>query len=75
MNFELNSIRTELYHFSAWVCVCFWNVQINYGTYVSHRVICCKQYVSQTVNKFSKIWSAHWCTWNKPDKTTATKWS
>ena len=41
-----------------------------YGIYVATCVICHEQYVGQTSNKFSKIWSAQRSNWNKQDCKT-----
>jgi len=39
-----------------------------YAIYVATCAICNQQYVAQTVNKFSKRWSAHRRAWNKLDE-------
>ena len=39
----------------------------DYGIYVATCVICHEQYVAQTKNKFSKRWSAHRSSWNRPN--------
>jgi len=44
----------------------------NYSIYVATCVICQRQYVGHMVNKFSKRWSSHRGTWNKPDKKKMT---
>ena len=40
------------------------------GIYVETCVICHEQYVGQSSNKFSKLWSAHRSNWNKQDCKT-----
>jgi len=39
----------------------------NYGIYVATCTICSKQYVGQTINKFSIRWNAHRSIWNSFD--------
>ena len=39
----------------------------NYGFYAATCVLCHKQYVGQTKNKFSKRWSTHRSNWNRPN--------
>ena len=41
----------------------------NYGSYVATCTICSKQYVGQTINKFSIRWNAHRSIWNSFDAT------
>ena len=46
----------------------------DFGIYIATCVICHEQYVGQTSNTFSKIWSAHRSNWNKQDcKTDSDK--
>jgi len=45
----------------------------NYGTYVATCVICNRQYVGQSVKKFSTRRSSHWSTWNKPDNSGGSR--
>jgi len=39
----------------------------NHGIYVAICVVCHKQYVGQTKNKFSTRWSSHSSNWNRPN--------
>jgi len=43
------------------------STRANYGNYVTICVMCHEQYVGQTMNKFSKRWSSHRSSWNRPN--------